>query len=262
MTELLQTVLEAHGGIERWNRLAGVSARLIQGGAFWAVKGHPGLLEDVVVTANLYGERVSHRPFGAPDRYSAFAPPERVAIEQDDGTVVDALEQPRATFAGHTIETPWSRVQLAYFVGTAMWTYLTQPFVFTMDGFQTTELEPWEQAGKQWRRLRVTWPAYLATHSTVQTLYVTDEGLIGRHDYDVEISGGATGAHYISDYVEVSGIKVPTKHRIFSRNPDGTSAPEPLLVSIDLSDIVFSEEKLLDHLGRPLRRPATTTTDA
>jgi hypothetical protein len=30
---LLESVLEAHGGLERWNRLDNVSARLIQGGA-------------------------------------------------------------------------------------------------------------------------------------------------------------------------------------------------------------------------------------
>jgi hypothetical protein len=252
MSDLLQTAVDAHGGLERWNELASVQARLVQGGALWGLKGHEGLLDDVVVTANLHEERVSHSPFGAPDRHSAFAPPDRVAIEQDDGTVVDVLEQPRATFAGHTLETPWTQVQLAYFVGTAMWTYLTQPFTLTMEGFQTIELEPWDEPGQQLRRLRVTWPSYLATHSTVQTLYLTEDGLISRHDYDVEISGGLGGVHYVSDYFEVAGIKVPTKRRVFPRNADGSSATEPLVVSIDLSNIVFSEDKLLDDLGRPV----------
>jgi hypothetical protein len=31
-TDLLATVLEAHGGIDRWNQLDNVSARMIQGG--------------------------------------------------------------------------------------------------------------------------------------------------------------------------------------------------------------------------------------
>jgi hypothetical protein len=34
--------------------------------------------------------------------------------------IVEALEQPRALFAGHTPETPWTTLQLAYFVGTAI----------------------------------------------------------------------------------------------------------------------------------------------
>jgi hypothetical protein len=99
-----------------------------------------------------------------------------VAIETDDGGVVEALDQPRASFAGHTPETPWSTLQLAYFVGTAMWTYLTQPFTFTLPGFETSELEPWDEAGQQWRRLRVAWPSYLATHSSEQTLYLNSDG--------------------------------------------------------------------------------------
>src|SRR3982074_361330 len=141
MKDLLNTVIEAHGGLERWNQLTSVSAHLVQGGALWGIKGQAGVLDDVVVTASLHEERVSHRPFGAADRRSAFTP-ERVAIETDDGTVLEALDQPRASFAGHTLETPWSTLQLAYFVGTAIRTYLAQPFTFALPGFQTSELGP------------------------------------------------------------------------------------------------------------------------
>ncbi len=236
MSDLLETVIEAHGGLERWNQLDSVSARLIQGGVLWELKGQAGVLDDVVVTASLHQERVSHRPFGAADRHSSFTP-ERVAIESDDGTVFEALIQPRDSFAGHTPETPWSTLQLAYFVGTAMWTYLTQPFTFTMPGFQTSELEPWDEDGQRWRRLRVSWPSYLATHSTEQTLYVGEDGLLARHDYNVEISGGTNAAHYVSDYDDVAGIRLATKHRIFLRAADGQSLAEPLVVSIDLSEI-------------------------
>ena len=166
--DLLETVIEAHGG---WN--AGTSSTAsprasIQGGALWGLKGHAGVLDDVVVTASLHEERASHRPFGAADRHSAFTP-ERVAIETDDGTVLEALDEPRASFAGHAFEPPWSALQLAYFVGTAMWTYLTQPFTFTMPGFETSELEPWDEAGQRGGGCGA-WPSYLATHSSEQTL--------------------------------------------------------------------------------------------
>jgi hypothetical protein len=242
MSDLLETAIEAHGGLERWNQLDTVSARLAQGGALWALKGQDGVLDDVVVTSRLREEQASHRPFGAADRHSSFTP-ERVAIESDDGTVIDALDHPGASFAGHTAETPWSTLQLAYFAGYAMWTYLTQPFTFTLPGFETRELDPWEEAGERWRRLRVIWPSYLATHSSEQTLYFNDDGQLARHDYDVEISGGSTAAHYASDYREISGIMLPTKHRIFPRNPDGQALDEPLIVSIDLSEIAFSTEQ-------------------
>jgi hypothetical protein len=144
------------------------------------------------------------------------------------------------SFAGHTLETPWTTLQLAYFVGTAMWTYLTQPFTLTLPGFETAQLEPWQENGEQWQRLRVVWPSHLATHSTVQTLYVGHDGLIRREDYDVDILGGSTGAHYMSGYTRIAGIMLPTGHRIFARTPEGQAFPEPMLVSIDLSEITFA----------------------
>jgi hypothetical protein len=239
MTDLLETVIEAHGGLTRWNQLDAVSVYAANSGALWALKGQPGVLDYVFVRANLHQERESHHPFGAPDRRSAFTP-ERVAIETTQGDVVEALNQPRASFAGHTLETPWTTLQLAYFVGTAMWTYLTQPFTFALPEFKTTELDPWQEAGEQWRRLHLVWPGYLATHSTEQTLYVGADGLIRRHDYDVEIMGGSGAAHYISGYTRVAGIMVPTRHRIFPRGPDDEALSEPLLVSIDVSEIAFT----------------------
>jgi hypothetical protein len=37
-----------------------------------------------------------------------------------------------------------------------------------------------------------------------------------------------------------TSVSLPTKHRIFPRAPDGRSLPEPLVVSIDLSEIAFA----------------------
>jgi hypothetical protein len=53
------------------------------------------------------------------DRRSRFEP-HRVALEDANGKVIEELVQPRSSFQGHTLETPWSDLQLAYFVGTAM----------------------------------------------------------------------------------------------------------------------------------------------
>ena len=54
-------------------------------------------------------------------------------IVSDDGAVLEALDQPRDSFAGQTQETPWSTLQLAYFVGTAMWTAYLTPAVYVHD---------------------------------------------------------------------------------------------------------------------------------
>jgi hypothetical protein len=250
MNDLLETVIEAHGGLGRWRELDTISARLVQGGALWTLKRQQGVLDDVFVRAALHQQWESHHPFGAADRRSAFTP-ERVAVETTTGEVIEAAERPRASFAGHTLETPWTTLQLAYFVGTAIWTYLTQPFTFALPGFETIELEPWHESGEEWRRLRVVWPSHpvqaasrrvpgLATHSTEQTLYVGPDGLFRRHDYDVEIAGGGRYAHYIYDYTKVAGIMVPTRRMVFPRGSDDQSLAEPLIVSIELSEIAFT----------------------
>jgi hypothetical protein len=53
MNDLLDAAIEAHGGRERWTQLDSVSARLIQGGALWALEGQAGALDDVVVSPSL-----------------------------------------------------------------------------------------------------------------------------------------------------------------------------------------------------------------
>ena len=236
MTQLKDLAIEAHGGLDRWRQFEQVSADLVQGGVLWALKGQPRTLERTTVTVGLKQEWASHAPFGADGRRSRFASG-RVALEAEDGTVVDELLQPRASFIGHTLQTPWTELQLAYFAGCAMWTYLNTTFVLAWPGVETEELEPWPSEEGAWRRLAVRFPANIATHSAVQTLYFDDDGLLKRHDYDVEIAGNTPGAHLVSDYAEVSGIKFPTRRRIFARQPDGSFSPEPLVVSIDLSNI-------------------------
>jgi hypothetical protein len=163
-----------------------------------------------------------------------------VAIETNDGDVVEERFNPRESFMGHVFDTPWDNLQLAYFAGYAMWTYLNTPFLFALPGVKTKEIQPWQENGEARRRLKVTFPASIATHSAEQTFYFDQQGLLKRHDYDVDILGGASAAHYVSDLKEFSGIKVPTKHTIFGRQPDGSAAPTPLVVSIDISEVEFS----------------------
>jgi hypothetical protein len=237
MNKLAKQAMDAHGGLERWHRFTTLSAHLNQGGALWAAKGKAGVLVDPTVTVDLRDEKASHRPFGSPDRRSRFEP-QRVALENAKGEILEELLQPRASFKGHAAV--WSDLQLAYFAGYAMWTYLNIPFLLARPGVESEEVEPWQEAGETWRRLKVHFPADIATHSTEQTLYLDRQGLLRRQDYTVEIDGTAGAAHYVYDHKEFSGIVLPTKRRVFRRQPDGRPAPEPLIISIDLDRVVFS----------------------
>ena len=236
MTQLRDFAIEAHGGLQRWQRYEELEADLGQGGALWSLKEQPDTLKRTTVTVGLRSEWASHAPFGGGDRRSRFEPG-RVALESANGTVLEELLNPRQSFEGHNLHTPWSELQLAYFAGCAMWTYLNTPFVLSWPGVQTEEIEPWQSGSETWRRLAVRFPSSIATHSTVQTLYFDADGLVKRHDYDVEIAGNTPGAHFVDGYTEVSGLKFPTKRRIYARQPDGGVNEEPLVVLIDLSNI-------------------------
>ena len=237
MNKLAEQAIDAHGGLERWNRFTALSAHLIQGGDLWAAKGKAGVLTDVTVTVDLRNEKASHWPFGSPDRRSRFEP-HRVALEDANGKVLEELLQPRSSFKGHA--TLWSDLQLAYFAGYAMWTYLNVPFLLARPGVESEEVEPWQESDETWRRLKVLFPPDIETHSKEQTLYFDRQGLLRRQDYNVEIDGTSGAAHYVHDHKEFSGIVFPTRRRIFRRQPDGRPASKPVIISIDLDRIVLS----------------------
>src|SRR5207245_11231394 len=76
---------------------------------------------------------------------------------------------PGTAFQGHTLETPWSDLQLAYFAGCAMWTYLNTPFLLVRPGVESEEVAPWQEAGETWRPLNVRSPSDLPTDTTAQS---------------------------------------------------------------------------------------------
>ena len=236
LSPLAQKIIDAHGSVDRWQKFDQVSARLHQGGALWAIKGHDGTLTDTTVTVGLRSEWASHAPFGTSEKLSHFEPA-RVEIATTSGDTLERLQSPRASFSGHRFDTPWSELQLAYFAGYAMWTYLNLPFALALPGVGTEQLDDWQENGETWQRLRIIFPDSIATHSRIQTIYVDEAGLLKRHDYDVDIAAGTPAAHYIGDYTEVQGIQFPRRHRIFPRQPDGQSSSDPLVVSIDVSEI-------------------------
>jgi hypothetical protein len=86
----------------------------------------------------------------------------------------------------------------------------------------------------------VTFPADIHSHTRTQITHFGPDGLMRRHDYTVDILGGATGANYVSDYVDFQGIKMPTKRRIYAYDENMQKVPEPLLVSLDFGQLSFS----------------------
>jgi hypothetical protein len=172
-------------------------------------EGAPDALVDIRVEAQLHTEHVVIHQL--PRRKKFIFTPQRITQETESGEPLGARDNPRESFKGQTQLSPWDDLHLGYFCGYALWTYLTVPFLYTRPGFGTEEIAPWDEDGERWRVLQVTFPEHVASHSRVQSSYFGDDGLLRRHEYTVDVMGGARGVNYGSDYREVDGILVPTK---------------------------------------------------
>jgi len=239
MHKLIADILEAHGGLDTWRKFRQIRADLTQGGALWSLKGKDGVLNSTSVTVATDRQWASHAPFGTLAARSEFTG-DSIALLDDNDVVIGKHAHPRASFAGHALETPWHDLQLAFFAGCAMWTYLNTPFLLAWDDVESVDAGTWNERGETWRKIAIRYPDSLEVFSKVQAIYVGPDLLVRRLDYDVEIAGNTPGAHYVSDYTTVSGIRIPTRRRIFPRMPDGAALSEPLVVSIDLSGIVLA----------------------
>jgi hypothetical protein len=225
---LLAAVLDAHGGLARWSQITKVTARLSIGGPIWAVKGWPNALDNETVEIETKQERSVFTPFTAADTRSIFeVDPERVTIESTDGRHLEQLVDARSAFKGFTRATKWAAVHLGYFIGYAFWNYLTTPFLFTYPGVEAREIEPWKESGQVWRRLKVTFPASIATHNPQRIFYFGDDFLQRRMDYVTEILGStlvATTPRNINPspaswYRPVAGSSTQSRRHIKSQPP-------------------------------------------
>ena len=238
MNELLGKILDAHGGLECWNKHNKVEATIVSGGGFFPLKG---VLQDSnprCMTVWLHEERSSVMPYGAPDQRTVFTP-DWIAIEKLDGTLVVERRAPKDSFARYQMHTPWDPLHRAYFNGEALWTYLTTPFLLAMDSVRVEETEPWQEGSATWRVLRAYFPGSIETHNLIQDFFFGEDLMLRRHDYSVNIAGGFPAAQLTSDYVSANGIRLPTRRRAYTRGPDRKPIMEMEMVSIDISDVRF-----------------------
>lgn len=187
----------------------------------------------------LHEQRSSVFPYGASDQRTMFTPA-RIAIEKLDGNPVAERWAPRDSFAGHQMSTPWDPLHRAYFNGEALWTYLTTPFILSMEGVRVQETEPWLEGGEVWRVLRGYFPGSIETHSLVQDFFFSEDLRLRRHDYNVNIAGGFAASQLTTDYVVADGIHLPTKRRAYTRGPDRRPITDMRMVTIDVADVRFS----------------------
>jgi hypothetical protein len=233
LNDLLASVLEAHGGLEHWDNVTELEARLSLGGPFWELRGWPEVYAGQTVTLDAHREHITFTPFTAPDRMSVLdVDPERVRIQTTDGEVVEERLSPRASspLPFDDFKTTWDAIQVAYFTSAATWNYLTVPFVFTYAGVTAKEIEPWDEHGETRRRLAVKFPPGIANHNPDQVFYYDERLMLRRMDYSPDVTGNPRVAHYTHDPKTFDGFVFPTRRRVHLYDEAGIAdqgAPPP-----------------------------------
>jgi hypothetical protein len=235
MNDLLKVAVARHGGLDRWSQVTSITVDASVTGALWDLKRNGHALHNVGFVVDTTKQLLT-MDVATQGTRTVFEP-HRVAVEDRDGAVIDARDDPERSFDGHRLETTWDDLHLAYFVGEALWTYLNIPFLYTWAGFASEEIAPIDVDGETWRRLKVTFPDHVKSHARQQISCFGPDGLLRRHDFTIDILGGATGMLYATDYRDVDGIIIPTTRRGYAWQGDYQRIDEPLLVAIDMGEI-------------------------
>jgi hypothetical protein len=240
MVDLLSSVIDAHGGLDRWSAVDAVTARITIGGVAWEAKGQPDIVGPKTVEVDTRRERIGLTPFAAADwDLELYAAPERVVVTDREGAVVEERTTPRSMFAGSDMTSRWDMLQAGYFIGYALWNYLTEPFLLSYPGVEAHEIDSSEQEGDTWRRLRVTFPETVATDNVEQVYYFDSTGIQRRKDYDLEIDGNVPVAHYTDEPKTFDGIVVPTARRVRRRMEDGDADMAEDYITIDIHHVAY-----------------------
>lgn len=239
--DLVNHVIEAHGGQNRWEAVAEIVIEARVGGMALPARLQFRALRHF--TARVLTERPSTfiNPYPRDPLHGNF---ERngVQIIAADDEILQARQAPRAYFQQFRRKLLWDDLDTLYFAGYAFWNYLMTPFLFLMPGFQLTELASWQEQGEVWRRLHVVFPEDIPTHCREQIFYYDQTGLLRRHDYTAEIFGSwVKAAHYCFAHRDYSGLLFPTRRRVKPRWRE-RALPFPTLVSIDIDNVTVIDK--------------------
>jgi hypothetical protein len=238
MNELLEIALKAHGGLERWRKVKSIQVDASITGAIWFVKGKPDVLNNVFITAETPLERLTMDLRGQGKR--TIFEPDHITVVNDEGELIEEKADPRKSFEGQTLKTPWNDVHVAYFSGEAMWSYLNIPFLYAQPGFENQEVVPIQSGGETWMRLKVTIPDSVKSHTRTQFSCFGSDGLLRRHDYTVDILGGSQGLNYAHDYATCDGIVFPLTRKVVGYQGDYQPIMDPVLVDIRMKNLTLT----------------------
>ncbi|KAM0472245.1 hypothetical protein ACHAPX_008927 [Trichoderma viride] len=236
--DLLQSVLDAHGGREYWESVLFLAVEFEFSGPALANKGHPGP-HDVKIIVDTKTQKVTIEKFGP---YYGSWTPERTEVGKiGSPDPLDVRENPRAAFDSHTYESKWDAHSLIYFIGYAFWNYFNFPFYLQSSDIQIREVDgSTPENGEKWRTLEVVHPDGYATHTKVQKFDFDAEYRLRRMHYRVDVMKSGPPVWHTCYNHAVSGKFVYPTLRVVNVTVPGKSFFSPFVLSnITVEPIYF-----------------------
>lgn len=239
MNDLLQLAVEAHGGIRRWEAVESLEVQVEVSGKLLEIKGFTKPLVTLALVSTKI-PRTAFYPYALNGRRGIFTP-EKVWIETATGEAVNTRDDPRDSFAGHVRASPWDQLHRLYFLGYAMWNYLSVPFLLMAQGVEVEETFPHAEDSETWRVLQARFPSSIPTHCELQKFYFDSAGMLKRVDYVTDVAGGVA-AHYCYDPKNTAGLIFPTRRRVVKRGLTGPIVSGDTAVFLDYKSVKVNFE--------------------
>ena len=238
--DLIEEVIEAHGGRRRWQSLDTIEASFSSGGLAFSLHLQPLALRGLRVFLKPHARHLVLRGYCRKD-WSGVWTPTHVRILDGNGSLVAERHNPRAFFSRIGRQFRWDKLDLLYFAGYALWNYLSFPFILEEPGVTVIESESVE--GEASGRLVARFDDDVPTHSKFQTFHVDKSGLLNRHDYTADVIGRwAKAANFCLATEWVDGLRFYTRRRVYPRVGVQTVLPFPTLIWIEIDDIRLVSE--------------------
>jgi hypothetical protein len=219
----------------RWNGLKRFTLQLSIDGDLMSRANRSAQFKNIVAEGCTRDQMVRLVGFAGPGECGVYRT-NRVTIEDADGNVVRARQDPHQAFRTRGVDAQPDELDLVFSCGCSIWNYLTTPFILAHPDVEIEELPPWPEQNQLWRRLRAVFPPSFVMRSREQTFYFDAAGLQRRTDHDLF---GIKVADYSWAHQEFGGIVVPTLRRSLTLETNGRPIAGPSLIEVEIFDAAF-----------------------
>jgi hypothetical protein len=226
MTPLGARVVEAYGGRALWEAAREVRLELSAWGWAFRLKWRRPLRRVKV----LLDPRTPSARITPIDRRgnTGLLDGTSVRLENAAGELLASRLDPRSVLPYGRRALWWDTLDQTYFAAYAAWNYFVFPALLLRHDIAWTQVSQ--------HTLRAHFPPYLPTHCPRQDFHIDARGRLRQHDYTAEVFGGwARAAHVVREHAtSAAGICYTSRRRVTPRQRNGSPAPFPLLVAIEV----------------------------